>query len=245
MNTTIFSWRVFVALLGLGCLALSLSFPPPPPPMVLAGGTAALAAAIALGLWLGSRYGLGAPLLYGYLHRNGIERSARSATSSLSIGAAVGLVLGVAILLSLRLGFVAGGSLIKSRFAAETGAAHGARWIIAFDAAVLEELIFRLFAVSLLVWILSGRWHVLSQASVPMRIRVAIVFVALGFAAAHLPKWLEFAPLSASLVSSVLVLNGIGGLAFGYVFMRFGIESAILSHFAADVVLHVVGPSAL
>jgi membrane protease YdiL (CAAX protease family) len=88
----------------------------------------------------------------------------------------------------------------------------------------------------MLVWIFSGKRVPLNRLSVPTRVWVAIIVVALGFAAAHIPKWLEIAPPTVGLMSSVVVLNGIGGVVFGYLFARFGIESAILSHFAANVV---------
>jgi len=239
MNTHHFSWRVFAVLLALGGLALTLSFPLPPPLMPLVAGVAVLAAAIAVGLSLGRRFSLGAPFLERWLG-GGADR--RSAPWSLSIGAGVGLVLGIAILLWLRSGFVPGASVIHSRLAAEAREPLWSRWIVAFDAAVLEELGFRFFLVSLLVWVLSWKRLPASRWSVSTRVWIAITLVALGFAVAHLPKWFALAAPSIELVASVVVLNGIGGLAFGFLFWRVGIEAAILGHFAADAVLHVLGP---
>ena len=37
-------------------------------------------------------------------------------------------------------------------------------------------------------------------------------------------------------VTSTFVLNGIGGLAFGWLFWTFGLESAMLAHFFADAI---------
>jgi hypothetical protein len=37
-------------------------------------------------------------------------------------------------------------------------------------------------------------------------------------------------------------LNGLGGLAFGWLFLTFGLESAMLAHFFADVILHALIP---
>jgi membrane protease YdiL (CAAX protease family) len=42
-----------------------------------------------------------------------------------------------------------------------------------------------------------------------------------------------------------MVLNGTAGLLFGYPYLRRGIESAMIAHFAADVVVHVLGPGLL
>jgi membrane protease YdiL (CAAX protease family) len=36
------------------------------------------------------------------------------------------------------------------------------------------------------------------------------------------------------------VLNGLLGLAFGYLYWTRGLESAMLSHFSADLLLHVI-----
>jgi membrane protease YdiL (CAAX protease family) len=35
-------------------------------------------------------------------------------------------------------------------------------------------------------------------------------------------------------------LNGLAGLAFGYLYWTRGLESAMLAHFTADLVLHVL-----
>jgi membrane protease YdiL (CAAX protease family) len=42
-----------------------------------------------------------------------------------------------------------------------------------------------------------------------------------------------------------LLLNGIAGLVFGWFYVRHGLESAMLSHFCADLVLHVAAPLAM
>lgn len=43
-------------------------------------------------------------------------------------------------------------------------------------------------------------------------------------------------PLNPLVVIATLVLNGIGGLVFGWLFWTFGLESAILGHFLADAI---------
>jgi ABC-type antimicrobial peptide transport system permease subunit len=37
-----------------------------------------------------------------------------------------------------------------------------------------------------------------------------------------------------------VVLNGVIGIACGYLYFTRGLESAVLSHFSADMVLHVL-----
>jgi membrane protease YdiL (CAAX protease family) len=41
-------------------------------------------------------------------------------------------------------------------------------------------------------------------------------------------------------VTRVLALNTLAGFAFGILFWRYGLEHAMLAHFATDIVLHAV-----
>jgi hypothetical protein len=43
----------------------------------------------------------------------------------------------------------------------------------------------------------------------------------------------------------VLLLNGLGGQLFGWIYWRWGLPYAILSHFAGDVVVQGLGPRLL
>ena len=66
---------------------------------------------------------------------------------------------------------------------------------------------------------------------------------ALGFGAAHLPTAASLGlPMNALVITSNLVLNGIGGLAFGWLFWTFGLESAMLAHFFSDVIVYALVP---
>ncbi|MDP9098903.1 MAG: hypothetical protein M3N48_07905 [Verrucomicrobiota bacterium] len=44
------------------------------------------------------------------------------------------------------------------------------------------------------------------------------------------------------LVTTVISLNALVALGFGYLYWKRGLESAMLAHFSADIVLHVIGP---
>ena len=44
------------------------------------------------------------------------------------------------------------------------------------------------------------------------------------------------------MVVAVMIGNGVPGIIFGWLFRRFGLITAMVAHFSADVVLHVVGP---
>jgi hypothetical protein len=96
-----------------------------------------------------------------------------------------------------------------------------------------EEILFRLLALSCLL-------RLLPQGRLGMVLAVGIS--ALAFGAAHAPAfgylfggWQEV-----PLVSWVwlIALNGLLGIAYGVVFLRYGIVCAVLAHFGTDVVWH-------
>jgi membrane protease YdiL (CAAX protease family) len=99
-----------------------------------------------------------------------------------------------------------------------------------------EEILFRLFALSLLLRLLpKGRVGTI----------VAISVGALAFAAAHAPAlvflsggWQELARMS---WVWLITLNGMLGVVFGVVYLRQGILCAVLAHFGTDVVWHTAG----
>ena len=70
----------------------------------------------------------------------------------------------------------------------------------------------------------------------------AIVVTALVFGIGHLPATAAVLPLTPLVVARALLLNGLGGLLFGWLYWRRGLLAAMLAHFSADVVLHVVVP---
>ena len=43
-------------------------------------------------------------------------------------------------------------------------------------------------------------------------------------------------------VARALLLNGIPGVACGYLYVRYGLEAAILLHFSLDILLHLIAP---
>ena len=51
----------------------------------------------------------------------------------------------------------------------------------------------------------------------------------------------KFWPLTFVVVLRTLVLNGLGGVLFGWLFWRWGFEFAVVAHLCADVVLHGLG----
>ncbi len=151
----------------------------------------------------------------------------------------VGAVL-AAILLAALAAFSRVEPLIRARFADRLEEPLWRPWALAFESSILEEVAFRLFALSLVAWIA----HRLLKRSTTAE-WTAIGVSAVLFGLVHLPAWAAATTISAALVSAVLVLNAVGGLALGWIFCRWGLPYAILGHFAGDVVIQSLGPRLL
>jgi len=48
--------------------------------------------------------------------------------------------------------------------------------------------------------------------------------------------------LTPILLTRSIVLNGIAGIIFGWLYWQYGLAAAMLSHFSADIILHVISP---
>lgn len=102
---------------------------------------------------------------------------------------------------------------------------------------VVEELMLRLFFMSLIAWVL---WKLFfrSQESVPEGVLIAAnVIAAVIFAAGHLPAtMLLFGGLTPLLIFRCFLLNGGFGLFFGRIYRKYGIQYAMVAH----ALLHIV-----
>ena len=204
--------RALAWLIPLGAIATLLSFPFPPPLVALIGAEIIIAVLICAGLWLGERHGLGSAI-----------PSLQRAALALLIGAVMGALI-------LALLPIAG---LQSRIIKEATIPVWKWLIIAFDSSVLEEIVFRLFIMSLVVCLLA-RW-----ARRNVAIRIALVVSALFFGAAHLSRWIDAGPF---VITAVMIVNGLVAIVLGSIYVRWGIEAAILGHFAGDVMVHIIGP---
>ena len=112
--------------------------------------------------------------------------------------------------------------------------------LASISAGVTEEIVFRLglmTSLAALLTVLTRR-----KAAGPVIALVANVLAALAFAAIHLPQAKEFYGLSTLMVLFVMIGNGVPGVIFGWLFRRFGLITAMVAHFSADVVLYFIGP---
>lgn len=253
-----FDWREFLILWGAGVwgalaiipYALSLQglwragFPPWPgyltPTIAFqcVQNAVLVAVAVALGLLLARRVGLGAPLVEARLAGQAVGGRLRALllpSVLVGVGAAA-LIIALDLLVFAR-GMPAGAS---GPAVANPPAWQG--FFASFYGGITEELLMRLFLMSLLAWLLGLVWREAPGRPAPGAFWVANVATAVLFGLGHLPTTAALVPLTPAVVGRTIVLNGIAGVGFGYLYWKKGLESAMLAHFSADVVLHVLMP---
>ena len=116
------------------------------------------------------------------------------------------------------------------------------RFLACFYGAINEEIVTRLFALSLFLWLLRKITRAQTPRASPIIFWIANVLVAGLFAAGHVPAAKIFLPLTPLVWAAIFSINGGASLAFGYLCWKRGFEAAILAHFSADFTLHVIGP---
>ncbi|KAF1686276.1 CPBP family intramembrane metalloprotease [Pseudoxanthomonas broegbernensis] len=188
-----------------------------------------------LGLRMGHRVGLGSPVLRAWLVLRTLPDWARlRPLQTMLLGMAAGAaILGLSALVD---GFLPPAVHPPAQATAGASALNGL--LASFYGGIAEELQLRLFLMTLLVWVVARR----RGAPPPSAYWVAIAVAALLFGAGHLPAAAHVWGLDAAVVARTLLLNGVGGMVFGWLYWKRGIEMAMLAHFAADLVLHVLAP---
>lgn len=97
-----------------------------------------------------------------------------------------------------------------------------------------EEVLMRLFLFTLFYFLLGK-----ANGSRTTSLWGANAIVALLFGIGHLPAAMKLGTLSTFEVGRILLLNGIPGLAFGWLYATNGIYAAVIAHFVTDIVVHV------
>jgi len=196
------------------------------------------------GLWLARRVGLGAPVLERWaISREPVAPGLRAIAPR---AAAVGVAAGLAIALIDQVAFSAGMREELARAAFPPATVHPPAWqgvLASLYGGVDEELLTRLFLLSLLAWL--GSWVTGTRGARPAPVVLwsANVLAALLFGAGHLPAVRAMGlSLDAFLLARTLLLNGVAGIAFGWLYLSVGLEASMIAHLSADLVLHGLVP---
>lgn len=194
--------------------------------------------ATGFGLLLAHHLGLGVPLIEGLLAGKNVSAQALALLGpSLILGvaaSAVVLILEVAVFWP---------RLPQSMRESFPIPALWKRFLACFYGGINEEILLRLFVLSLLAWLIAFVWHLPSGAPTAGALWVANILAAVLFGLGHLPATAALTKLTPLLLVRALVLNGLIGVAAGYLFITYGLEAAMLAHFVGDLMLHILGDS--
>jgi hypothetical protein len=115
--------------------------------------------------------------------------------------------------------------------------------LTSFSAGVTEETAYRLFVLSLLALLGSRIFRSQTGRAAPWQLWAAGVLSAILFGLAHLPLARQLGiPIDAIAVIRIIIHNGVPGVVYSWLFWTFGLESAMLAHASADVVIKVLFP---
>ncbi len=196
---------------------------------------------IFIGMILMKRIGLSTPILDSVT-------SGESASDRLRAVLPISIMLGVfASLLIIGLDLYFFQPLILQELGekvdALTQTAQPAAWkgfLASFYGGIVEEVLLRSFMMSLLAWLGSFISKTSEGKPTSVVFWLANILAAILFGLGHLPATAIIIPLTPLVITRAIVLNGLGGIAFGYLYWKRGLESAMIAHFSADIVLHVL-----
>lgn len=211
-------------------------------PIQVAQNAVLLAVATGAGLFLAYRIGLGAPILERLLDHEPVgDRLKAILLPSIVLGILASLVV-------IGLDAFVFGPALRAELGGLTAnvnasIAKPAPWqgfLASFYGGIDEEILMRLFLLSLIAF--GGRLLSRNAGGQPALwvLWTANILVAVIFGLGHLPATANLVPITPLVVLRAIVLNGLAGLVFGYLYFTRGLESAMLSHFSADIVLHVL-----
>ena len=194
------------------------------------------------GMFFASRVGLGAPILESATRGEAVGDKVRAILPlSISLG-----ILGTLIVLGLEIFFFQPAMLKElGNTAARLNLqiSPPAAWkglLASFYGGITEEIQLRLLIMSFLVWL--GHFLRRTTEGKPANavLWIANILAAVLFGLGHLPALAMLVPLTPLVIARTVILNGILGIAFGWLYWKRGLEAAMVSHFSGDIVLHVL-----
>lgn len=244
------NWKIFSVLLGISLVSVACVFPyvltvqaevlknvPVSIPVFfaiqLAQSAILFSFAIFFGLWLAKKINFKLPLLEAIFEGGDYIKVLKAiAAPSALWGAGVAVAIYVVDFIFTILG--AGITTHQSY------APIWQRLLASVYGGVTEEVLMRLFVMTFFVWI----GMKIFKRDEPSRagIIIAIVLAAIIFGLGHLPITASLTALTPLVIGRAIVLNGIGGVVFGWLFWKKGLEAAMIAHFTADIFLLTLLP---
>jgi len=119
-------------------------------------------------------------------------------------------------------------------------------FLASFYGGITEEIIMRLFFMTFILWIISKMIKIKGKAVENNWLMWSSIIIAtLLFGIGHLPITATLTALTPMVIVRALVLNGIGGLVFGWLYWKKGLEGAMIAHFSTDIIIYVCLPTIL
>ncbi len=215
-------------------------------PIQIAQNAILFGLATAAGLWLANRAGLGAPILEALFAREKIAARLRVIIApAIALGLAAGVVI---VVLDLFVFAPALQREIGGANALNTPTVQPPAWqglLASFYGGIAEEIFMRLLLFSLFAFISTFIARSADHRPTTAALWCVNILIAILFGLGHLPATAVLIPITPLVVVRAVILNGIGSLVFGHFYWTRGLEAAMLAHFSADVVLHVIMPLCL
>jgi hypothetical protein len=189
-----------------------------------------------VGLWLGRKLGLGAPLIEAIVTGNPIPNGASAVLIWFAAGTGVALtisMLDVGFFSRARGSFAAAQILTPSPLLRAGAVLYGA---------IAEEVLTRLGVLTVVAFVIASLLGEADWADHRAAFASAIAISAMIFAAGHLPTTARLVPLTASVVLRAILLNGLAGFVFGILYCVYGLEAAMVAHGSADLVVLFAAP---
>ncbi len=195
------------------------------------------AVVIFMGLYFARKVGLGLPILEGWLEGREVKNYLKSILGiSIGLGILAGiLIIGIDYLFSFA-------NLTNSIVMAQITPPAWQGFLASFYGGINEEILLRLFLMTLIAWIIFKIKKTEEGKPTSIGMWLAIILASVIFGIGHLPTAMTIATLTPLLTIKVIILNAVGGIIFGWLYWKKGLESAMISHFSADIVLHVILP---
>ena len=195
------------------------------------------AIAVFFGLLLGRKVGLGAPLIESWLTNKKIKDGFGKI---LKTAVLLGTLIGASIFALDRFVF---SIFVEPITAFQETPPVWTRLLASFYGGIGEEVAMRLFLTTLLVWITFKFRRTNDGLPTSVGVWLAIILVNVAFGLGHLPMTARFTEITTIVVVRAIILNGIAGVTFGWLYWKKGLEAAMMSHFTTDIVLHVILPT--
>ena len=196
-----------------------------------------IAIAAGLGLLVANAVGLRTPYIDSLV--NG-QAATPSLASILPLCVILGLIVGTLTMVIEKVIFAP--RLPEALAKADTRIAAWKGFLASFYGGIVEEILIRLLLMSGFAWLISRAWHTAAGLPTDGGYWLAIVLAALIFGLGHLPATRAITPLTRIVVVRALILNGMGGILFGWLFWQYGLATAMVAHFTMDLIIHVVTP---